>query len=370
MVALPQIFDVNEPAGMKLFLGQIPVEAVELYPVLLSISATVSRKEPGVAVIELTLMRDETGAWPVLDGGWFTRWNPIRIVADFGTYSEDILWGYVLKVTPEFPQDRGTAKATVEIQDETIALDRQAVARDWNGPSSDVVMSDGQIAASIAVDHRLRSAGGGDGLQVTPLTQDKTDFRFLAERAEKIGYEFRVQFGELYFGPIDFSGTPQAPLLVYAGPDTSVLEFSIDEEGALPSEATMAVVDTDGSGEPEEARVQPDLPILGREAAHDEGQSGLQSFTWAIKQEGDAAPDAARMLAQAKVNEASLSIRAEALVDSTQYGHVIQPGKLITVDGIGERYGGRFYVDSVEHVFDAEAYTQKAVLLKNGVNEG
>ena len=76
------------------------------------------------------------------------------------------------------------------------------------------------------------------------------------------------------------------------------------------------------------------------------------------------------MLAQAKVDAASLSIRAEALVDSTLYGHVVLPGRTIRVDGIGQRYGGRFYVDVIEHVFDPTGYTQRLTLLKNGVNEG
>lgn len=368
---LPQIFDVVEPAGLKLFLGAVPMEAVNLYPVLENVTVSVSRKEPGVASIVLSANRDESGAWPILDGGYFTRWNPVRIQADFGGYSEDVLWGYILKVTPEFPQDRGAAKVTVEIQDETIALDRAAVNRDWNNASSSTDTSDGMIVASIASANRLKvAAQGGDGLTVNPMTQDKTDFRFITERAEKIGYEFRIQFGEIYFGPIDLSGTPQDTLLVYAGPDTSVREFSIAEEGGMPSEAVMATVDTGGSGEAVEARMVPNLPILGRTAAFEEGQTGLQSFSWQIKGEGDASPDAAEMLAQAKVNEASLSIMAEALVDSTIYGHVIQPGNTISVDGIGERYGGRFYVHSVEHVFDASGYTQKATLLKNGVNEG
>jgi hypothetical protein len=368
---LPQIFSFVEPAGLKLFLGPIPVEAVDLYPVLESVTVNVSRKEPGVATIVLSAMRDETGAWPVLDGGYFTRWNPVRIQADFGGYAEDVLWGHVLKVTPEFPADRGAAKATVEIQDESIALDRAAVNREWNSASSPTDMSDGMIVSSIATSNRLSIAmDGGQGLTVNPMTQDKTDFRFIAERAEKTGYEFRVQFGEVYFGPINLSGTPQDTLLVYAGPDTSVREFSIAEEGGMPAEAVMATVDTGGSGEAIEARMAPNLPILGRMAAFDEGQTGLQDFSWQIKGEGDAAPDAAEMLAQAKVNEASLSITAEALVDSTIYGHVVQPGRTINVDGIGERYGGRFYVDNVEHVFDAEGYTQKTSLLKNGVNEG
>jgi hypothetical protein len=116
--------------------------------------------------------------------------------------------------------------------------------------------------------------------------------------------------------------------------------------------------------------MQPNLKVLGRDPAYEEGQTGLPPFSWQIKPEGDPAPDAAQMLAQAKVNEASLSITAEAVVDSTLYGHVINPGATIGVDGIGLRYGGGFYVDAVEHVFDSAGYTQKATLLKNGINGG
>ncbi|AML51923.1 hypothetical protein [Falsihalocynthiibacter arcticus] len=370
-MTLPLIFDVVQPAGLKILLGQVPLEAVDLYPVLENVTVNVSRTEAGIASIALTSMRDETGAWPVLDGGYFSRWNPIRIVADFGSYSEDVLWGYVLQVTPEFPQDRSAAKVTVEIQDQTIALDRETKTREWNAPSNDTVMTDGDIVSSIGVANGLRTkSSNGVGLSVTPLAQDKTDFRFITERAEQLGYEFRIQFGEIFFGPINLSGTPQKTLLVYAGPDTTVLEFSIAEEAATPAEAFLSTMQGGETPEPVEARMQPDLKILGRDAAYEEGQTGLPPFSWNIKPEGDPDPDAAQMLAQAKVNEASLSIAAEALVDSTLYGHVIRPGATIGVDGIGQRYGGDFYVDAVEHVFDATGYTQKASLLKNGINGG
>lgn len=368
---LPRIFDVIEPAGLKIHLGTVPIEAQELYPVLESVTVTVARQQPGVATLVLTAMRDETGAWPVLDGGHFTRWKPIRISADFGSYQEDVLWGHVLKVTPEFPADRGGAKVTVEVQDETIALEREQITRDWNGPSSQTLLSDGAILRSIASRNRLRVAPDcAEGQTTAVLSQDKTDFRFLAELAEKSGYEFRIQFGEVYFGPMRLDGTPQDSLLVYAGPDTTCLEFSIEEEAGLPQEAVMAAVDDSATAEAAVARVTPDLTILGRDAAYEEGQTGLAPFSWQIRQEGDETPDAARILAQAKVNAASMSIKAEALVDSTLYGHVVMPGRTIGVDGIGERYGGRFYVDAVEHVFDQGGYTQKLSLLKNGLNEG
>ncbi len=371
MTILPAIFDSHEPAGLKLYLGVVPVEAVDLYPVIQSVAITVSRREPGVATLTLSAMRETDGSWPVLDGGWFTRWNPIRLVADFGAYQEDVLWGYVMKVTPEFPADRGAAKVTVEVQDETIALDRQTVTREWNTEDMAAPLGDLSILTTIATTYRLFvSPDSGTGQSPPSLTQDATDFRFLSERAEKCGYELRVMFGEVYFGPPRLDGEPQPTILVYAGPDTTARDFKVEEEAALPAEATMGASDPSAPGGGTTVTVSPRLPVLGRDPAWTEGADGLPPFSWAIKSEGDTPPDAAEMLAQAKVDAASLSIRAEALVDSTLYGHVVLPGRTIRVDGIGQRYGGRFYVDVIEHVFDPTGYTQRLTLLKNGVNEG
>ena len=65
---------------------------------------------------------------------------------------------------------------------------------------------------------------------------------------------------------------------------------------------------------------------------------------------------------------ASLSITAGCEVDGTAYGHVLVPGALVTVDGVGERHGGRWYVDAVEHELDAQGYRQKTTLKRNAVN--
>ncbi|OLS52126.1 phage late control D family protein [Rhodovulum sulfidophilum] len=372
MIALPDIFKSVEPASIKILTGNVPVEIVDLYPVLESVTLQVSRKEPGAGNLVFTAGRDIDGDWPVFDGGYFERWSPIRVQADFGTYTEDVLWGHVVKITPEFPEERGAAKVTIEVQDQTIAMDREERTRDWGDSEADATLTDKAIAASILAEYGFTLDNlSGDGQNAASVTQDKTDFTFLKERAEAVGYEMRVLFGEMYFGPIRLSGEPQAPILVYAGPDTNCLSFKIDEESAVPDEAVTASVDTEGSGTTEETVLTPGLPILGTQAANEAaGAAGVPVNRARMRSEGDTAPEAARMLAQAKINEASLSITAEAVLDSTIYGHVLLPGKLVTVDGVGRKYGGRFYVDSVEHVFDAAGYTQKAVLLKNGIGEG
>lgn len=365
---LPAIFETIEPASVKILAGTVPLEISDLYPVLETINVQVSRTQPGAGNLVMTASRDENGEWPVIDGGYFERWKPIRIQADFGSYVEDVIWGYVVKITPEFPQDRGAAKVTVEFQDETIALDREQITRTWGDSESSTSLTDRTIVQSVLANYGLMlDSGSADGQTRPTLNQDKTDFRFISELAEAVGYEMRLMFGSLYFGPINLRGEPQEKVLVYAGPDTSALEFKIEEEAAVPDQAATASVDTSGSGESSETILEPDLPILGSEAASSSA-TGLPTNTWRLRQEGDNNPTAAQMLAQAKINEASLSIKAECTVDSTIYGHVILPGKLIEIDGIGSRYGGAFYVDTVEHTFDANGYVQKATLLKNGIN--
>jgi phage protein D len=369
---LPDICNVSEPASIKITTGIVPIEITDLYPVLVTANIQVSRKEPGIGTLEFTATRDEDGSWPVLDGGYFERWKPIKIVADFGSYSEDIIEGFIVKLTPEFPQEKGTAKVTVEIQDQTIALDREQITKTWGDSTSDKMLTDKSIVASVLAGYQYKlDVDSADGQSRLTLNQDKTDFRFLTELAEAVGYEFRLMNSTVYFGPIKLSGTPQSTILVYAGPDTNCLEFKVDEDAAVPDSATTASVDTQDSGEASEEELTPNLTILGATAANEAANSNnVPGYVWRMRQEGDNPPAAAQMLAQAKINEASLSIKAECVIDSTIYGHVLLPGKLVNVDGIGQRYGGRYYVDAVEHAFDALSYTQKASLLKNGINEG
>jgi phage protein D len=362
---------VVEPASIKIFTGNVPVEISDLYPVLQTVTLQIARTAPGVGNLVFTAGRNEMGEWPVIDGGYFERWSPIRVQADFGTYAEDVLWGYVVKITPDFPEDRSQAKVTIELQDQTIALDREQRTRDWGASEGGQTLTDNAIAQSILAEYGWRlEPGSGPGQTNTVVTQDKTDFVFLKERAEALGYELRLMFDEMYFGALRLAGKPQSPLLLYAGPDSNCLSFKIEEESTVPDEVVTASVDTAGTGTTEETVLTPDLPILGSEPANAAAQAaGVPVNRARMRQEGDTPPEAARMLAQAKINEASLSIKAEAVIDSTIYGHVLLPGKLVTVDGVGVKYGGRYYVDSIEHVFDALGYTQKAVLLKNGINE-
>lgn len=360
-----------QAAAIKIFYGATTRELTDLYPVLLNLQVTVPRNGPGLATMEFSLMRDENGRYPVLDNEYFTRWQPITIAADFGTHTEDIITGYVIKVTPEFPEDRGSAKVTIEIQDETIAMDRESISKTWNEQDAEQLSSDRAIIEAIANKYRFTLDQDCDaGLSPRPLAQNATDFAYITERASKLGYEFRVNLGVIYFGPINLAKSVLPKIMLYAGPNTNAMEFGVDEDGAVANEAQLSMVAGEGETEAESFKVTPNLRLLGRDSPSDEAPASLPDYTWTMEPEGDVSRSEAEISAQSQVNEASMSIKAECLIDSTFYGHVVQPGAVVEIDGVGVRYGHEYYVDEIVHVFDVTRYTQKLSLLKNGLNGG
>ena len=369
IVPLPSIFPpgASGPASPKIFLGSSPIEAVEVYGSLSLVKVNTSRKGPAVATIELTCYRDEAGRWPVIDNGYFVRWKPIRLEVDFDAFSQHLLSGYILKLTPEFPEDRSEAKLTVEIQDETAVLDRQEKERVWPGDGSDQPVSDVLIIQTVSADYVQGlsvSPFSAEGQTSQTLNQTKTDYAFLLERAEASAFEFRIVDGEIYFGPPQLADTPQPALLVYAGGDSNTISFKVEDSADAPEAANVASTDV-ASGEATNNRLVPDLPLLGDVAV--ETGDGVPSYELRVSPQGDLPEASLRALAQGQINEASLSIKAECEIDGTLYGHVLLPGHLVEVGGVGNRYGGAWYVDSVEHELDDLGYRQKAVLLRNGV---
>ena len=73
--------------------------------------------------------------------------------------------------------------------------------------------------------------------------------------------------------------------------------------------------------------------------------------------------------ARAKANEHQFKIRAEGVLDGLAYGHVLLTHLPVDVEGIGDTYGGTYYVDQVTHQFADDGYTQRFALLRNATSE-
>ena len=339
-------------------------EIASLYPLLREVRVDSSRRAAATCSLVFDTLRKEDGTWLVQDDGTFAPWRRLRIEARFGSRAEEVMRGFVREVRVDCPEDMSSARVTVIGQDESLLLDRKHQRRTWS--TEDAPMTDGQIAQQIASDHGLAAQVDG-GLTNASLAADATPIRFLHERAEANGFELLVRAGTLHFQAPQLSGSPQPTIRVYAGDATNCLSLSTRHDGHKPDQVRVIRAAEQGTAQ-DDITLAPDLALLGRSAADSTG-AGLGAFVWTLPRPNGATTAEAQARAQAKANENAWKISAEGELDGALYGHVLLTHQTVSVDGIGDTYGGVYYVDEVRHVFSAEGYRQHFKLLSNALGE-
>jgi len=336
-------------------------EISDMYPYLREVQVAMSRRGATTGTLTFDSVRLEDGSWSVQDAGVFEAWKGITIEAAFGDNREEVMRGYIKEVRSEYPEDMSSARVTVSVQDQSLALDREHERRNWS--TTDSPMTDGDIASSIASDHDLDSTAD-PGLTNASLNMDGTYVRFLQDRAEANGFEFYVREGTLYFHAPKLGQNPVSePIRVYAGAATNCLRFSAQYDGHKPDQ--VAVTRSAESGtDSDESVYSPNLQLLGTTAANSESR-GLPPFVWRMQAPNGATADEVQSRAQAKANENAWKITAEGELDGALYGHVLLTHTLVVVDGAGDTNDGTYYVDEVQHHFSLEGYRQGFKLLRN-----
>jgi hypothetical protein len=351
------------PAECIITVADTPLD--DLYPVLVSIEVGTSRSEAAAATLIFETRRFEDGSWNVQDLDLLKPWAPVKIEAAFGERVEEVMRGFILRVDADYPANPGETKLTVTCQDESLPLDRAHVREQWG---ADGPLSDGVILDTIAGRHNLAPhPDSADGQQGLSLNQDDTDIKFLRERAAANGYELIFREGTIYFGPMRLTLAPQDNIMVYAGQDTNCINFNLTDDGHLPDKVAYDIAAREGD-QTESEEIEPDLELLGTTPATS-ADSGLGDFVWRLSRAGESTPEEAAARALAKANENAMKITATGELDGTLYGHVLRVGEPVGVDGIGQRYGGVYYVDKVDHRFDVDGYRQTFTLLRNAYGD-
>ena len=339
-------------------------EIAHLYPMLTEVSVSTNRLNGAEGQLKFETRRDENGTWLIQDDPAMRPWAEIEVLARFGDTDEEIVRGHIKKLASQYPSDAGTASVTVDFQDGSLLLDRTHRRTTWGADSS---TDDLTIIREMLTGTGLSLHGDSAGESATQLNQNSTDIRFLRTRAQSIGREIIFREDELYFGPMRLDGDPQATIMVYAGPHSNCIHFSLDDDGHRPDEVQFDVAAAEGS-ESEPSSVSPDLPLLGNEPVGS-SSSGLNPFSWRLDREGESNETHLLAIAQARANENSLKIRVSGELCGSLYGHVLLPGETVGVDGVGDRHNGIYYVDTVRHVFSDQGYRQSFQLLRNAYGD-
>lgn len=340
-------------------------EIAHLYPFLVEVRVECSRAQAWTGTLRFESRRDENGVWSVQDDPAIRPWKAIVIEAAFGTTVEEIVRGYIREVHADYPEDPGATTVTVEVQDDSLAMDREHVRKAWG---NEVPTTDALILTEILSKYPLLpDPENGAGLDGLTVNQNATDIRFLRARAEANGYELILDRGMLYFGPMRLEADAQETILVYAGRDTHCFRFDVRADGHQPDAVGYDVAPETGS-EPVSQDVQPDLPSLGNEPADSAG-SGLAPFVWRLDRPGSVSAAELDAYARGRANELSMRVRAQGELDGSLYGHVLRVGLPVGVDGIGTTMQGIYYVDSVTHLFNVDGYRESFTLLRNAYGD-
>ncbi|MDX8391061.1 MAG: hypothetical protein R8K53_00580 [Mariprofundaceae bacterium] len=339
-------------------------EIFGLYPFLIEATVQTSRSEATTATLNFETQRDEFGEWVVQDADVLKAWATVTITAAFGSYTEEVMRGYIREVKADYPTG-SNATVTVTCQDDSLALDRQHQRKSWgaDAPTSDMIIFNEIISRYALKPH----AANGSGQSDIVVSQDATDIAFLKERAEANGYELVFSGGEVYSGPWRVDGDPQPTVMIQAGKETNCNSFSSNMDGHQPDSVAFDAAKTQGDGVVQESVVS-DLPLMGNQPA-DSMSSGLDDFSWRMSREGGADQNALTAMAQKKANELAMKVKAEGELDGSLYGHVLRVAEPVGVDGVGDWLGGIYYVDSVAHTFNYDGYKQQFNLLRNAFGD-
>lgn len=277
-----------------------------------------------------------------MDDERFREGGAVEIEMGYKDSLQSLFKGEITALEPDFPSDSHPL-LTVRGHDRRHRLMRTRRSRTF------LNMTDSDIAAQIAGEAGLCPRTEGSSVTLDYVIQhNQTDLEFLQERARRIGFEVVVEDRTLLFRP---RGHEQSEALTL-NREVELLEF-------YPRLSTL--------GQAEEVRVhgwspQEKKEIVATAGPGDAGSSmagntlGPDAVGRAF---GDTGQVAVRQPVQDQAEADQLArgrMREMGLIYIVGEGQCIgdpnlRAGKVVKIEGLGERFSGLYYIISCEHDF-------------------
>jgi uncharacterized protein len=317
----------------------------DAYPFVTSVLVDESIALPSMFSLEIFSSDELENANQWIDDELFSVGNVLEVKLGYGDKLETLIIGEITGLEPDFISAR-LPVLTVRGYDRRHRLQKGRKTRTF------VQQKDSDIAAKVA-----REAGLSADTTDTSVTHDyviqvnQTDLEFLQERARRIQYETVVYDKQLIFRPVQNDKSEILTLTM----DDHLLEFR--------PRLSMA-------------RQTSDVSVRGwdpktKEAIAGKAQAGDETSTMGGKQSGSKMTQAAfgssldALSAQPLMTQAEADQIAIALLNRNSllliegeglcYGRTdLRAGKVIKIDGVGTRFGGKYYVTDAVHHYSAQ----------------
>lgn len=316
--------------------------------------------------ITFTLGKDTVVDYGLLKSGALDPFNRVVIGVALGVIPEVLIDGIIAhhQVVPS--NEPGKSTLTVTGRDLRQMLDLEEKNEKYENQPD------------FAIFNRLIGGYAQYGLvpQATPTTdvpieiqriprQHETDLGFIERMAERNGFVFYIEpvtFGvnRAYFGPEIRAGVPQPALTVGTGSFANVNSLSFSQDALAPESAEGSILEpVTKSNIPMPSLPSLRVPPLSRNPAPARRKKVLRDTA-------NQSPAQAAATAVAAATNTPDPVRGEGELDTVRYGNVLRVRKLVGVRGVGESYGGNYYVRRVKHLITRDSYSQQFALSREG----
>ncbi|MDX6512921.1 MAG: hypothetical protein QOE36_2425 [Gaiellaceae bacterium] len=335
-----------------------------------------SDRDPSVLALRFSLVQRADGEFGPLDDDVFEPGAVLSFeVEPPGGLTQRLFEGPITHIRPHFETIESNAYVEVLAMDAAVLLDAEERIAAWpNVKDSDVVsqvLSGYQI--SVQVDDT--SVLYDEDRQL--LMQRATDWRFLQHLAERNGARFYFEYDGAqeqvvaHFAAPDVDGPPQPDVvLLQDGSNLNWADLQLVATG--PITLTAAALDPIGK-QIVRGDGTPALAVLGDDDAAAAVEDGLKAagataslafvrdpfpLDEAIGAETTAATDAARFV---------IELRAE--LDPALYRGLLRARRPVLVRGVGRRFSGVYYVQSVRTTLESATLLQRFVATRNATGQ-
>jgi phage protein D len=335
-----------------------------------------SDRDPSVLALRFGLVQRPDGEFSPVDDHLFEPGTPLAFeVEPPGGLTQRLFDGFVTHVRPHFETIASNAYLEVLAMDAGVLLDAEERVAAWPDMSDSDVVAEILARYDIPLESETTPVVYDDDRQ--RLTQRASDWRFLQHLALRNGKRFYFEYDDRRAGVQAHFVAPG--VTADAQPDVVVLQ-----EGQclnwvdLQMVATDPVTVTASALDPIAKRVvrgdgAPALALMGPDDAAAAVESGLRSagavgttrmvrdpfpMDEALGAEASAATDRARML---------IELRAE--LDPALYRGLLRARRPVLVRGVGRRFSGTYYVESVRTTLDGSVLLQSFVGVRNATGQ-
>ncbi|MBW4644924.1 MAG: hypothetical protein KME23_18355 [Goleter apudmare HA4340-LM2] len=203
----------------------------------------------------------------------------------------------------------------------------------------------------------------------TPVQQG-TDLEYIKYLAERYAYLFYIIPGPTsgkntaYWGPPQLNAAPQRALTVNMGSYTNVDTINLQMNALAPASVTGSVQDRKTNQiQPTQANNSTRLNLSAQPALQNQSAIRKTQFRETGRLQLQAGSRAQAMLNRSV--DQVITVNGE--VDTLRYGDILNFGKVVELRGVGYSYDGRYYINSVTHIFGGGEYKQRFSLSREGL---